>query len=152
MLARLKTVISKLSQAGQHDVVTQDDLKMAAVVLLVEVMMADHHIDESEKQQLLNSTMELLATNREEGVELINQAIGQHDDLVSLYDLTRVINLHFDQARKIELITHMWRVAYSDRQWDKYEEHIIRKVADLLYISHKDFVHARVQVQEQLSG
>ena len=91
-------------------------------------------------------------TNREEGVELINQAIGQHDDLVSLYDLTRVINLHFDQARKIELITHMWRVAYSDRQWDKYEEHIIRKVADLLYISHKDFVHARVQVQEQLSG
>ena len=49
MLARLKTVISKLSQAGQHDVVTQDDLKMAAVVLLVEVMMADHHIDESDK-------------------------------------------------------------------------------------------------------
>jgi uncharacterized tellurite resistance protein B-like protein len=152
MLARLKTVMNKLTQAGQHDVVTQDDLKMAAVVLLVEVMMADHRIDESEKQQLLKSTMELLATNREEGVELINQAIEQHDDLVSLYDLTRVINLHFDQARKIELITHMWRIAYSDRQWDKYEEHLIRKVADLLYISHKDFIHARVQVQDQLLG
>jgi len=152
MLARLKTVMNKLAQAGQHDVVSQDVLKTAAVALLVEVMMADHRIEESEKQQLLNSTTELLATDSEEGVELINQAIEQHNDLVSLFDLTRVINLQFDQARKIELITHMWRVAYSDRQWDKYEEHLIRKVADLLYISHKDFIHARVQVQEQLSG
>lgn len=151
MLARLKTAIHKLAQTGQQDVVTQDELKMAAVVLLVEVMMADHHIDEDEKTQLVISTMELLETSREESVELINQAIQQHDDLVSLYDLTRVINLHFDQSRKIELITHMWRIAYSDRQWDKYEEHLIRKVADLLYINHKEFIHARVKVQEQLS-
>ena len=95
--------------------------------------------------------MDLLATNREESMELINQAIRQHDELVSLFDLTRVINLHFGQDRKIELLAHMWRIAYSDRQWDKYEEHLIRKVADLLYISHKDFIHARVQVQDQLS-
>jgi uncharacterized tellurite resistance protein B-like protein len=152
MLTHLKTVMKKLTQAGQEVAVTQDELRMAAVVLLVEVMMADHYIAESEKQQLLSSTMELLQTSREESVELIDQAVHQHDDLVSLYDLTRVINLHFDQDRKIELIAHMWRIAYSDQQWDKYEEHLIRKVADLLYISHKDFIHARVLVQEQLSG
>ena len=95
--------------------------------------------------------MILLQTSREESLELIDKAVQQHQDLVSLYDLTRTINLHFDQDRKLELIAHMWRVAYSDRQWDKYEEHLIRKVADLLYISHKDFIHARVQVQEQLA-
>jgi uncharacterized tellurite resistance protein B-like protein len=66
--------------------------------------------------------------------------------------MTRVINQHFDQNKKIELIAHMWRIAYSDRRWDKYEEHLIRKVSDLLYISHKDFIYARVLVQEQLSG
>ena len=141
--------MKKLSQSGHAAAITQDELGMAAVVLLVEVMMADHHIDENEKQQLLNSTMELLQISREESEELIDQAVQQHDDLVSLYDMTRLINLHFDQDKKIELIAHMWRIAYSDRQWDKYEEHLIRKVADLLYISHMDFVHARVQVQEQ---
>ena len=151
MLARFKTVIKKLTQSEHADTVTQDELSIAAVLLLVEVMMADHHIDEGEKQQLLRSTMDLLATNREESMELINQAIRQHDELVSLFDLTRVINLHFGQDRKIELLAHMWRIAYSDRQWDKYEEHLIRKVADLLYISHKDFIHTRVQVQDQLS-
>ena len=142
--------MKKLAQVG-HDpnAITQDELRIAAVMLLVEVMMADHHIDENEKQQLLNSTMELLQISREESEELIDQAVQQHDDLVSLYGMTRLINLHFDQDKKIELIAHMWRIAYSDRQWDKYEEHLIRKVADLLYISHMDFVHARVQVQEQ---
>lgn len=150
MLERLKSAIQKLAQPGLGSDMSRDELRMAAVLLLVEVMMADHHIDESEKRQLLNSTMVLLQLTREESEELINQAIRQHKDLVSLYDLTRVINLHFDQGRKIELIAHMWRVAYSDRQWDKYEEHLIRKVADLLYISHQDFVHARVDVQEQL--
>lgn len=148
MLARLKTVMQKLAQPD-HAELSEEEIRMAAVALLVEVMMADHRIDEDEKRQLLNSTMSLLQLTREESEELIDQAIRKHKELVSLYDLTRVINLHFDQERKLELIAHMWRVAYSDRQWDKYEEHLIRKVADLLYISHKDFVHARVDVQEQ---
>jgi len=147
MMTRLKLVINKLTQAGQQEIISQADIKLASVVLLVEVMMADHQIDEKEKQQLLSSTAELLETDQMESEALINQAISQHDDLVSLYDLTRTINQHFDQDKKLELLNHMWRVAYSDLQWDKYEEYLIRKVADLLYISHQDFVHARIQVQ-----
>ena len=152
MLAHLKIVIKKLTQAGNGAAITQDEIRLASVMLLVEVMMADHHIDDREKQQLLSSTMALLQISREQGVEFIDQAVQQHDDLVSLYDVTRVINQHLDQDKKIELIVHMWRIAYSDRQWDMYEEYLIRKVADLLYISHKDFIHARLQAQEKVSG
>ncbi|MEJ2362305.1 MAG: TerB family tellurite resistance protein [Gammaproteobacteria bacterium] len=152
MIDRLKTVMQKLTQTDPSTQLSVDEIKMAAVALLVEVMMADNQIDENEKQQLLKSTMSLLQLTREESEELIDRAITKHKELVSLYDLTRVINLKFEQARKLELLDHMWRIAYSDCQWDKYEEHIIRKVADLLYISHKDFVHARVKAQELLSG
>lgn len=149
---RLKAVIYKLTQTGQQESLSEDEIKLASVVLLVEVMMADHSIDEKEKQQLLSSTKELLNIDEEESEELINQAITQHDDLVSLYDLTHTINQHFDQAKKLELLNHMWRVAYSDLQWDKYEEYLIRKVADLLYISHQDFIHSRIRVQEHYQG
>lgn len=151
MIDRLKTVMQKLTHTDQSTQLSADEIKMASVALLVEVMMADSRIDENEKQQLLKSTMTLLQLTREESEELIGRAITKHKELVSLYDLTRVINLKFEPARKLELLDHMWRIAYSDRQWDKYEEHIIRKVADLLYISHKDFVHARVNAQELLS-
>lgn len=125
---------------------------MAAVMLLVEVMMADHHIDAGEKRQLILSTMELLQISREESAELVEQARQDHANLVSLYDLTRVINSHFDEQKKIDVLTHMWQIAYADRQWDKYEEHLIRKVADLLYISHKDFVQARHTARAQHTG
>lgn len=152
MIERLKTVMQKLAQTGQQgSALSENDIRMAAVALLVEVMMADHVIEDGEKQQLLKSTMSLLHLTREESEELIDHAVTRHKELVSLYDLTSVINQQFDQAGKLELIAHMWRVAYSDQQWDKYEEHIIRKVADLLYISHQDFVHARVAAQEMMS-
>lgn len=152
MFPRLKTILTRLGEAGQDSADAQDDLKRAAVVLLVEVMMADHHIDVAEKKQLIKSTMALWQISREESAELIEQASQQHAELVSLYDVTRIINLQFDQDRKIDLVTQMWCIAYADEQWDKYEEHLIRKVADLLYISHKDFIRARHQAQAQLSG
>lgn len=152
MIEKLKTVMQKLAQTGQQgDALSNEDIRMAAVALLVEVMMADSVIDAGEKQQLLKSTMTLLHLTREESEQLIERAVTKHKELVSLYDLTSVINQQFDQTGKLELIAHMWRVAYSDQQWDKYEEHIIRKVADLLYISHQDFIRARVVAQELMS-
>lgn len=152
MIERLKIVMQKLASSGQQgSALSDDDIRMASVALLVEVMMADNVIDDSEKEQLAKSTMALLHLTREESEQLIQRAVTKHKELVSLYDLTSVINQQFDQAGKLELIAHMWRVAYSDQQWDKYEEYIIRKVADLLYVSHQDFIHARVAAQELMT-
>jgi uncharacterized tellurite resistance protein B-like protein len=39
----------------------------------------------------------------------------------------------------------MWKVAYADGDLDKYEDNIIRKVADLLYIRHSDFVRTKLE-------
>jgi len=128
------------------------DMKLAAAVLLVEVMMADHHIDPAEKAGLFDSIRILLDIDAEEARDLINQAQDKHDELVSLYDVTSVINQNYQPAQKLALLEHMWRIAYADRQWDKYEEHLIRKMADLLYISHKDFIIARNKAAEAATG
>ena len=37
----------------------------------------------------------------------------------------------------------MWRVAMADSALSRYEEHVIRKVADLLYVPHGDFITAK---------
>ena len=82
-----------------------------------------------------------------EVTSLIESAQDKHEMLVSLHEMTNVINTHFTHERKLELILQMWRMAYADRRWDKYEEYLIRKVADLLYVSHKDFIRSKHQVQ-----
>jgi uncharacterized tellurite resistance protein B-like protein len=38
----------------------------------------------------------------------------------------------------------MWEVAYADGRVDRYEDHMIRKVADLLYLSHNDFIRMKL--------
>ena len=45
---------------------------------------------------------------------------------------------------KVQLITSLWKVAYADGDLDKYEEHLIRRVADLLYVPHDAFIRAKL--------
>ena len=65
------------------------------------------------------------------------------DESTSLYEFTRVINDHYSAAQKLQLIEAMWVVAYADGNLDKYEEHLIRQVAEPIYVSHEDFMRSK---------
>jgi uncharacterized tellurite resistance protein B-like protein len=62
----------------------------------------------------------------------------------SLFQFTSLINSSYGYPEKIRLLHHMWEVAWADGRVDRYEEHLIRKVADLLYLSHGDFIRAKL--------
>jgi uncharacterized tellurite resistance protein B-like protein len=147
MIKQLRAFFNSLAAEQQGEQLQDSDIKMAAAVLLVEVMMADHHIDEAERLKLIESLTGFLSISRAEAMGLIDLAEEKHKELVSLHEMTRIINLHFELKQKIALIEYMWQIAFADSQWDKYEEHLIRKVSELLYVSHKDFVRARHKVQ-----
>jgi uncharacterized tellurite resistance protein B-like protein len=38
----------------------------------------------------------------------------------------------------------MWQVAYADNQISAHENHLMRKIASLLYIPHKDYIAAKM--------
>ena len=57
--------------------------------------------------------------------------------------LSRQVNLHFSADEKFELIKHMWHIAFIDNELDKYEESLIRQVADLIYLPHSQFIKAK---------
>ena len=42
----------------------------------------------------------------------------------------------------------MWKIAYADGNIDKDEEHIIRKVSNLIYVAHSDFIKAKINARE----
>jgi len=33
---------------------------------------------------------------------------------------------------------------------DKHEEYVVRKIADLIYVEHKDFIEAKIRVKKKL--
>jgi uncharacterized tellurite resistance protein B-like protein len=118
-------------------------LRVATAVLLVEVTRADFSVELSERQRLRQLLEQQFALSAEELDALLEQAEADADRLVSIQHITRLINQHYDHAMKLRIIQMMWHMVYADGEKDHYEENLIRQVADLLYISHSEFIQAR---------
>lgn len=137
----LLTKFKQLFGAEQPSALGSDQqLAMASAALLIEVARADFNNDPQERAAMLEHIKTVLALSDEDLAELTAQAEQEVDHATSLYEFTRVVNDHCDPEQRIALIEAMWRVAYADGELHKYEEHIIRRTADLLYVAHSDFI------------
>jgi uncharacterized tellurite resistance protein B-like protein len=133
--------------AAEADESRQHRLRVAAAALLIETARADFTQDAAEEaalEALLCSTLQL---DRREVKELVALAESRVNEATSLYEFTRVINDHYNAEQKLQLIDSMWAVAYADGNLDKYEEHLIRQVAELTYVPHQDYIRSKLEAQ-----
>lgn len=126
-------------------------LHLAAAALLIETARADFVQDEAEVLKMTELLAGSLKLGKPEVDELIAAAEQRVDEAVSLYEFTRVINDHYSAEQKLRLIGAMWTVAYADGNVDKYEEHLIRQVAELIYVPHSDYIQSKLSVRDEFS-
>lgn len=117
------------------------ELSMAA--LLCEVASADNVISEKEKNAKSHQLAVLLDINIERANELLTLAQGNSDESVSIYEFTSKLR-NIDYAQRYILTEAMWHVAYADGALDPYEESLIRQVSELIYVTHSDFIKAKL--------
>lgn len=125
---------------GNDDTHSVDKLQLASAALLIELTKADNQVDQSETRKLLAILQQRFNLPETELEELVTLAGQQNQEATSLYEFTSLINENFDVWEKSQLILNMWEVAFANGRVDRYEEHLIRKVSDLLHLSHKDFI------------
>ena len=130
------------SQAEPEDT-NNDARRLASAALLIEVAKADADFSSDERAALLELLRNTFDLDDESLAALEILAAERSSDAVSLHEFTRVIVDACDPEERCELIGLMWQVAFSDDHLDKYEEHLIRKVADLLYVSHSDLMRMK---------
>lgn len=123
-------------------------IDLATATLMVEVSKADFSQDDSELQSIRQLLLSHLSLCEEEIDTLLASAHEEADRMVSLQHITRLMNEQLDQRAKVRVIELMWLVAYADGEKHHYEEHLLRKVADLLYIPHEKFIKARHKAEE----
>ena len=121
---------------------------LACAALLIEVINSDHKLDEQETQAFFSVLQNNLNIPGEDIDELVELAENQAKEATSLYEFTSLINSDYDYSQKVGLIENMWRIAFSDNSLDKYEDHLIRKISDLIYVSHSDFIRAKLKVRD----
>jgi uncharacterized tellurite resistance protein B-like protein len=126
---------------------TDDEaLNFATALLLFEVAKADYNLDNAEWLSMKKSLVEVLSINTETADKLLTTAQTHSETHTSLQPFTRLINDEFDVEQKKKLMKAMWEIAYADGKLDKYEEHYLRKVSELLYIPHSQFIQQKLAV------
>ena len=146
MIKRIKDLLSNFSnQEEEIEDEKMSSLDKACSALLIEVAYADKIFDESEINSLKESLKETYNIDEEIINELISDAKKTVDESTSLYEYTRVVNDEFNYSDKLELLSRIWKLAFADGNLDKYEDHLIRKISDLIHISHADFIKIKLE-------
>lgn len=142
----------KLAKDAEDDTASAElsKIDLTCAALLIEVMNSDHELDEREHGEVLAVLKQSYSIADDDLEELAKLAKAEAREATSLYEFTRLINDSYDPQQKIGLIENMWRIAFSDERLDKYEDHLIRKVSELIYVSHSDFIKTKLKVRNAL--
>jgi len=137
--------LSISAETGTGDSTSRNDhtLKLTTAALLIEVSRADFELDAAEKASIVGTLRTSFNLSVVELDALIVMAEDEVQQSTSLYQFTRLVNDSYDYEQKLTLISSMWQVAFADGNLDRYEEHLIRKVAELTYVVHKDFIRLK---------
>ncbi len=122
----------------------QPSSQLSTALLLIEIARADLDFGDSERDTIIRLLSGSFGLSDAAAATLIEEAQRRAQEAVSLYDYIKSLNSALDSDSKRWLIEMLWRVAYADGRIDKYEEHLLRKLADLLYISEEDYVRAKL--------
>ena len=135
--------------AGISEDDTDHRLHVATAALLIEVMRADHRYHDDERAAIVDSLAHHFGLTEQEVQELVALAEEEVENSVDHYEFTSLIKNNFEMPQKIKVIELMWQVAYADQHLEKYEEALIRKISELIYVPHSDFIAAKHRVIER---
>ena len=141
LLRKLKDLLGKDGTAT--DEAEQRALELACAALMFEVARADFSVETVEQETVTALLTDQFNLSAGDVSTITEAAVEQADAATCLFEFTRTLNELASAEQKRDLLAMMWRVAMADDALSRYEEHVIRKVADLLYVPHSDFIAAK---------
>lgn len=132
---------------GRGGPIAEQRLQLATAALLIEMTQADFTVTAAERAAVDRSLQEHFGLDAAATRQLVELAEMEVKTSASLFQFTHLIDKHFTLEQKIAVIELLWRVAYADLAKDMHEEHLVRKVADLLHVPHSAFIRARERAE-----
>lgn len=147
MLNKLTDFLSTIITPASVDSRPEQTLQLATAVLLIEVMRSDVECTDEEQTIVLNILKKRFHLPDAEVAQLAELGHSTAKVATDYHQFTSLINRELELAEKIRIIEYMWQVAYADRQISAHENHLMRKMADLLHISHGDYVAVKMRAK-----
>ena len=153
MLNRFKAAFARRVKDNSIESDSDDQqIALAAAMLLLEVAWADHEIEERELDLIRNSLIALYDISASQVEAVIAEAKLEHQEISSIFPFTRTLNEQLNTQERKRLLENLWRLNAFDGSAFHYEEGVIRKIAELLYLTHTDFINAKLGAKNKLSS
>jgi uncharacterized tellurite resistance protein B-like protein len=130
--------------AEQHHI----SIEISCAVLLCEVMRADSVFTEKEQSELSTILTKQFDLTDKEVSAILKQAFELSENANDFYQFTSKLNQHYSLDERIKIVTLLWQVAYADGNLASIEEHIIRKIADLLHLRHSEYIATKIAAEQ----
>jgi len=145
MLKAIKSFFEeKISSDKEQD--SDHALKLATAALMIEMMLNDGETHEAEEKVLKQRLRETFDLSEDETHELFELGHDEIKEAVDFHQFTTLIAKNFSQPEKIQIIENLWAIAYADNHIDPYEELLVRRISDLIFVNHSDFINAKLRV------
>ena len=146
MIGKLKSILMGDTAFGEQAESQEDRQQLALASLLVEMARADFDETHDEHSLIIDLLARHYDLSAAESLELLNKARAANNNAVCLFDFTRSLHNSLDAEQKTDVIRLLWQEANADNKLDKYEDYLVRKVADLLYVSDSDVIRLKHEV------
>lgn len=145
----ISNFLKKLSAADNKQPISEHDIQLATALLLLEVGQADFNWQQEEATSATKSIVELFSLSQEEAASLLQEAENRNQENISLHPVILILNEHCSIEQKRTILFNCWQLAYADNVLDRYEESNLRKIADLLYLHHADFIQTKLRAEAE---
>lgn len=129
---------------------SEHDVQIAAAVLLLEMEHADNEHDPQERAEIALQLKNYFELDDDEVNTLITAAEPQAEEAVSLHRFLQALNERMSHAQRRSVLEMLWRVAYADQNLDTLEEGLLREIAELLNLPHREFIKSKLSVTGDL--
>lgn len=132
--------------AGGESYDPEHTLRLATAALLVEMARQDEEVHIKERDAAAAALREHFGLSMEEVTTLYALAEAEANEATDYYQFTTLLKEHLSYEQKVQVVELLWRVAAADGYIDRYEEHMVRRIAELLYLPHSSFIRAKHRV------
>jgi uncharacterized tellurite resistance protein B-like protein len=148
MVDLLKKIFTKTTNGAStgKSVRTSPDVRLATCALLLEMANIDGKFSEIEKERIVELLRNNYQLSAEHAAALMKAAEDELEKSIDLWQFAKLINENYSTEEKIKVIETVWQVVYTDGILDKHEDYLVHKLANLLRLSHKQLIDAKLRV------
>lgn len=149
MFDHLKKIFSE--ETGQPSTeIKNKKVEIAACALFIETAKADGEFSDDERSLIISEMKRTFNLDDNYTKDLMILAEQKVKESISLYEFTSIINNSFSQQEKTELIESLWKLIYTDKKLNVYEDHLIKQIGATMNIEHKQLINSKLWVKQQL--